>query len=155
MNCNFFQILLLGHITGSAVGTDAWTPNMENSLTCSCTCARRLRGGSIFNWLAGAATDRSCDPPVATGSCQNQTGSCQSGTGRSRDLPGWQLQAAAVDCDYNATARKYTIFYESVFLDDWRLNFLPPIKAVKWTCMQWQKLWRYYDLCYVITIVMQ
>ncbi len=33
--------------------------------------------GSIFNWLAGAATDRSCDPPVATGSCQNQTGSCQ------------------------------------------------------------------------------
>ncbi len=83
------------------------------------------RGGSIFNWLAGAATDRSCDPPVATGSCQNQTGSCQyqtgscqSGTGRSRDLPGWQLQAAAVDCDYNATARKYTIFYESVFLDD-------------------------------------
>ncbi len=91
------------------------------------------RGGSIFNWLAGAATDRSCDPPVATGSCQNQT----------------------VDCDYNATARKYTIFYESVFLDDWRLNFLPPIKAVKLTCMQWQKLWRYYDLCYVITIVMQ
>ncbi len=41
--------------------------------------------GSIFNWLAGAATDRSCDPPVATGSCQNQTGSCQ-----------WLLAAASL-----------------------------------------------------------
>ncbi|KAI2665986.1 Fc receptor-like protein 5 [Labeo rohita] len=52
-----------------------------------------LRGGSIFNWLAGAVTGRSRDLPVAGGSCQSDFGRAD-----------WQLPAGSMPQQVNAAS---------------------------------------------------